>query len=300
MQKYGFGYQGGKTKIAEEIINILPAGERFVDLFGGGAAMTHCACVSGKYKSVLYNDVNPLCVQLFNDALNGRFAESVFTPEFISREEFFKRKDVDGYVKYVWSFGNDGKSYIYGKHIEPVKRELHNLVVFGMEPDRKIFSEYGISDIDDIQLESQGIKQRRLELKKKLSAKLIRCDMEALKRIENLQNLVNIGRLQALERIEALERIDYSAYVYKSGDIVYCDPPYQNVSESQKKCYLGELFDNKRFFDWVASRDYPVYFSNYEINDDRFVKVWSKEIKSTLSATNNACLKTEYLYWNGR
>lgn len=33
---YGITYQGSKSGIAENIIDLLPAGNRFVDLFGGG------------------------------------------------------------------------------------------------------------------------------------------------------------------------------------------------------------------------------------------------------------------------
>lgn len=33
---YGVPYQGNKSRIADLIINILPSGNRFVDLFGGG------------------------------------------------------------------------------------------------------------------------------------------------------------------------------------------------------------------------------------------------------------------------
>ena len=36
MKQYGIGYQGSKSAIAEEIIAHLPAGNRLVDLFGGG------------------------------------------------------------------------------------------------------------------------------------------------------------------------------------------------------------------------------------------------------------------------
>lgn len=33
---YGIGYKGSKNKIAEEILEQLPSGNRLVDLFGGG------------------------------------------------------------------------------------------------------------------------------------------------------------------------------------------------------------------------------------------------------------------------
>ena len=49
---------GSKNQIAKDIINALPSGDRFVDLFAGGCSMTHCAMLSGKYKCFLANDLN--------------------------------------------------------------------------------------------------------------------------------------------------------------------------------------------------------------------------------------------------
>ena len=59
MTLYGIPYQGSKTKIAPNIIALLPKGKRFVDLFGGGFAMSHCARLSNKYDTVVYNHGNP-------------------------------------------------------------------------------------------------------------------------------------------------------------------------------------------------------------------------------------------------
>lgn len=85
---YGIPYQGSKTKIAPAIISRLPSGKRFVDLFGGGFAMSHCARLSRKWDSVLYNDINPLLPPLIRRALDGEFNYNRFKPEFITRERF--------------------------------------------------------------------------------------------------------------------------------------------------------------------------------------------------------------------
>lgn len=131
MTLYGIPYQGSKTKIAPAIINRLPFGERFCDLFGGGFAMSHCARLSKKYKSILYNELNPLLPPLLKDAILGRYNYNRFKPEFITREHFYTEKEKDGYIKYIWSFGNSGKEYLFGKDIEPLKHEAHDFVVFG-------------------------------------------------------------------------------------------------------------------------------------------------------------------------
>lgn len=41
---YGVPYQGNKSRIADIIINILPSGERLVDLFGGGVPLLTALC----------------------------------------------------------------------------------------------------------------------------------------------------------------------------------------------------------------------------------------------------------------
>ena len=64
-KSYGVGYQGSKNRIAEKLMNVLPNGNRFVDLFSGGCAMTHCAMMSGKYNEYLCNDLYPHAQNLF-------------------------------------------------------------------------------------------------------------------------------------------------------------------------------------------------------------------------------------------
>lgn len=49
---------------------------------------------------------------------------------WVSREEFFKRKDTDDFIRCVWSFGNDQRTYIYGKNIEPMKKALYYACVY--------------------------------------------------------------------------------------------------------------------------------------------------------------------------
>jgi site-specific DNA-adenine methylase len=43
---YGVPYQGSKSRIANDIIALLPEGRRLVDLFAGGCAITHAAILS--------------------------------------------------------------------------------------------------------------------------------------------------------------------------------------------------------------------------------------------------------------
>ena len=65
----------------------------------------------------------------------------------------------------------------------------------------------------------------------------------------------------------------------------------------------GEAVDKvaasiKEFYKWVYTRDFPVYFSSYEISDNRFELLFAKRRMGTLSAINNADEKYERLWAN--
>lgn len=92
---YGVPYMGSKNKIAKDIIEVLSSGERLVDLFAGGCAITHCGMLSGKWSEFLANDLNGKMPQLFLDAIEGKFANEVW---WISREDFFALKDIEPFI----------------------------------------------------------------------------------------------------------------------------------------------------------------------------------------------------------
>ena len=105
----GLPYMGSKSKIAEkilsEIIKAKPEAEIFIDLFAGGCAMSHSALIRGAFKKVFANDLNK-APQLFKDVIDGKYRDN---KRWISRDEFFKLRETDEFVKSVWSFGNNGK-----------------------------------------------------------------------------------------------------------------------------------------------------------------------------------------------
>ena len=144
-QKYGIPYTGNKQRIASYIFEHLPNGKRFVDLFGGGGAMTHYAMLNcqDKFDSFLYNDINPLVTDLFKRAVNGEFNPRTFKPRFITKEEYIRTHNNDGYVAYIWSFGNNNtKGYLFGEQIMGFKEQAHNWVVFGDEDSLKYLEEH--------------------------------------------------------------------------------------------------------------------------------------------------------------
>ena len=275
MAKYGIPYQGSKSSIADSIITFLPKGKRFVDLFGGGFVMSECAMRSGKYKSFLYNELNPLLPELIKKAINGDYNYDKFKPKFVSREEFNEKKDKDGYIKYIWSFSNGGKNYLFSKELEPQKKSLHNFVVFSVKDE---FIKSNFDDIDKY-VKGDDIYKRRILLGRYMKMK------QAKRPFRELQ------QLQQLERLE-ISCGSYLDYEYREGDIVYCDPPYEGTAE-----YAGG-FDSEQFYDWVMSRPYQVWFSSYQISDKRPRMVWAKGKSNLMAGASGQKQNYECIYTN--
>ena len=85
---------------------------------------------------------------------------------------------------------------------------------------------------------------------------------------------------------------DYRNVEIKENSVVYCDIPYKGTSE-----YLNK-FNHNEFYDWASSRDFPVYVSEYNIDDPRFEEVYLIEKMGLLSGSSNRNTKLEKLYWN--
>ena len=282
--KYGFGYQGSKSSIAEEIINNLPSGERFVDLFGGGFAISHCALLSGKWNKVLYSDIDPLLKPMIENAIEGKYNYQNFIPEWISRETFTKKKYEDGLVKFMWSFANNGRDYMFAKNIEEIKRQGFEWVFHGTP----------IEGMEELESDSTDYDERRKILTNYVKGKHFR--IEPLEHLNRLQQLEHLNRLQQLEHLNRLQQLelttmDYHYYEYQEGDVVYCDIPYQNCGDGKNDDYGGS-FDHGEFYRWAISQPYPVYFSSYKLGN----LVWEKDKQLTNSAQTNSIHRREALY----
>ena len=271
---YGVPYQGNKSRIADIIISLLPAGERLVDLFGGGGAITHCAMLSGKWNRFLYNDLNKLITGLFMDAVHGKYLDE---RRVITREDFNALKDTDAYVKYIWSFGNNGLAYLWGKDIEEIKCQACRVLL------------------------SEDVEERRLAYIKFVKM-LEGSECTTLNRLQSVEHLKALHQLEALNRLKALNRlealnIDYRDYAYQDGDVVYCDVPYEQLGKESCDDY-GVQFDSLAFYKWCKAQPYQVFFSSYEISDDSFYKVKIKAVMSLIGANTNSQKRNEYLYSN--
>lgn len=272
---------GSKSKIAKDLCAIFPKADHFYDLFGGGFAMTHAMLLHRKssYKYFHFNEIRKGMPELIKDAIAGKYSYENYQMPWVTREEFFSKKEYDLFIKIVWSFGNGGDSFLFGKEIEQQKRSLHNAIVFN-EFDSYSKRIFGFDNFKD----GIGIKDRRLFLKNRLKVlKAERCDMQWL---------------QQLERLERLERVifyncDYRQVKIIPSSIVYCDIPYLGTEEYDK----NKNFNHKEFYEWASSLEHPVFVSEYSLPDKRFTKVWSKEVKSSM-AGGLSTRATEKLFCN--
>lgn len=304
MGKYGMPYQGSKSSICDKLLQQLPEAENFYDLFGGGGAVAHAAALSGKYKNVFYNEIDSKIARLFRDAIAGKYSYENFKPRWVSREEFEAEKPFDAHISLCWSFGNNQRDYLFSEKLEQYKKSMYQAVVFG-EFDELSSQVLEISEWEP----DESIKDRRLFLGHKiehyqrtgipvcLHPFLSEKQLQQLRRLERLQQLESLERLQRLERLKGrsitIASEDYRNVPILPNSIVYCDIPYENTRG------YSIPFDRQSFLDWAANAPFPVYISEYGINDSRFLEVSRIEKRVLKCGSIKGKEKAiEKLYWN--
>ena len=156
MDRYGLPYQGSKNKIAPWVIEYMPKAHTLVDLFAGGCAVTHCALLSDKYEEVIANDFTD-SVELFRDALEGSL-EKYEPDRFRTREDFFAEKDNNPFVRIIYSFGNNQRTYLYGRNIEPYKKAVHEMLYAPTVNERRLKFKAVIREMEKLGLLSNNYK----------------------------------------------------------------------------------------------------------------------------------------------
>lgn len=278
--KLGLPYQGSKSRIARQIVDMLPAAPCLVDVFAGGCAVTHAALLSGKFGQVIANDLSDAPELFYRVAKSG-------VPEklrWISREEFFTKKDTDPLIRYVYSFGNGGCSYLYGRDIEPLKHAAHLAVVDGdcshLPDELRGAVQQALDGV-------VGVRERYLAYKSALRRLGKRVDLQHL---ECLQHLERLERLASLDRLIVFRR-DYRDLHIPEGAVVYCDPPYANTTG------YGGTFDHKAFYSWcrAVGRRHPLFVSEYWMPSD-FRCVSEAEIHVLMGSSTNAQTRIEKIF----
>ena len=267
---------GSKSDIAFQVVNALPKGETFVDLFFGGGAITHAAIVSKRWKNFIANDIlgTP---EIFIKAVRG---ELKGYDRFVSRAEFKASDDI--LVKVLWSFGNDLKSYLWSPENERLKVLASQMLTAKTIKSRRMYYKNFIGALKNENVQNIDSRLQWLERLENLQA------LDGLERLERLQSLEGLERL---ERIQVL-KCDYRAVTIPSGSVVYCDIPYKGTSG-----YIGG-FDHEAFYEWFSSLNVPAFCSEYDA-PFTMVAEWDKFKKKGDRRTMKVEKIKERLYFNG-
>ena len=301
---FGLPYQGSKNRIAERLVDALPPAPVLYDVFCGGCAVTHAAMLSGKYQRFVINDRRDWLPDAFRKAIHGGYAHE---DRWISREEFERLRSTDAYAAMCFSFGNDYRSYMYARPLERYKRALHYAIFWrDFAPWRELCPETadalaaGLAPIEDR-------KQRRVQaghfivesLKQQLSAGTLSPDIlekpiyRQIRRATS-NSLQSLGCLERLERLLSLERLerlpdtltaysmDYREMRFDEPGIIYCDPPYMSGYAKGKE--YGCEFDAEAFYSWCEAQKLPVYISEYQMPEERFVCIAEWDKVTTIAA----------------
>ena len=275
---YGLCYQGSKNSIAEKLLAELPSAKCFVDLFGGGGAMAHCASLSDKYDKVIYNDADKRVFDLFSGAVSGKwFGRN----EWCSRERFFAEKDEDLWIAHCFSFACNLKSYAWGKPYEIIYEAAWYAK---FKNDFSKFHDLGININSYAVLEYYN---NRDEIAKKIFGK----SMPNFALHARPASVVYAGRIDQLKGLKVkCHNKDYREVDIPKDSVVYCDIPYDNTTGYDVD------FSHKDFYAWALSREFPVYISSYNINNGGFTCIWETPAICKYAVGNYISRRTERLY----
>lgn len=258
MARYGVPYRGSKSRIAPWVVEHLPSAETFVDLFAGGCAVTHAALLAGRWERYIVNDLSD-APRLFIDAANGEYADETRIP---TRDEFFAQKDDDPYIRYLFSFGNNGRDYLFSRDVEEVKVCASKMLVAPTLAERyRLYRRF-------IRLLGHDYKDR------------------VMHELESCERILTCERLQILESLQS----DYRSVPIPDGAIVYCDPPYRGTNCG---CYDG--FDFEAFDAWLASCGHLCVVSEYTAPAG-CVEVAARQKQCSASANGKSQRVTERLF----
>ena len=248
----GLPYVGNKGQKAQKVIDVLPAGNRFIDVFGGGGSISLTAASSGKYDTVIYNDRRKTVVNLLKAFIEDNPHFDLTKYVYMDRETFYNWRDNQPdsiertLVLTVWSFSNNLHDYLWGKKIEKEKLQLTRAIFFGDTGTQlDELYEYAKSETTIAGKYTAYHKWRREMM---------------ITRPKQLQQLERLQRLQQLQQLQQLEysTLDYRDLVIRPDDVVYCDPPYVNTGVD----YGG--WDPDAFYAWLAACPAKqIYISEY-------------------------------------
>ena len=279
--KYGLPYKGSKNAIAQKIVDALPNGKSFCDACCGGGAILMASALSGKYERVTGYDINEAIIGLIRATMIdfGTIDYEHDLPR-VDRKAFFEARNrsagiSDWLVRYCYSFGNDGQTFLWSDQTHEGFRLLE----------------------DAIREETLDIRVHAIqELSKRNDA------MELMSRVEPLVRLRRIKKVeQTMRDSKTATRIDAGVKSmfdvdYDQFDVIYFDPPYKNT-----KGYFKVKFDFGAFAKLISElrdKGKRVFVSEYSQPADGFACVAEFSKQVLINKTRNTA-GVECLYFGG-
>lgn len=296
---YGIPYKGSKRGIALQLFNKMleykPNAKYFYDLFGGGGAMTAIALQAGL--KVHYNELITQMCELMRFLRDNKELPQEWY-KWVNRDTFNKYKDeptaYGGFIACCYSFGNNGRGYLFSTEIEEIKHLAHDVVVFKdktalKELNKILNANFVISDIEDLHT-------RRIDFYKQVrEQKGQRAYLQRLQQLEQLERLQQLQQLQRLQQLKITNNSYDDVLITTPPDetIIYLDPPYRNTEN-----YKSSMdFDFNKLDKWFKNNKYTCFMSEYNAPHKSIYEI---EKTVTLSASNNSLKKVEKLYYNGK
>lgn len=279
---YGLSYKGSKSRIAKWVVEALPSADVMGRTFCRGMCSHSCSYFIGEIQRFIINDITD-SAKFFADAVNGKFKDE---NRWISREDFFRLKKDDTYVRLCFSFGNNQRTYCYSEQVEPYKKAFHYAICFG---DFSLFEDMGISIPEDVFKGCDTFKDRRHAIKDILVKLNYPDNLQRLQNMERLERLWDLQSLQGMGNIEVFQG-DYRELGIPEEEkyVIYCDPPYINTEGYSTK------FSHEEFYGW-AKRQKNCYISEYWMPED-FERVDYIDKTVLFCGNNKGCNKQEGLW----
>ena len=279
--KYGLPYKGSKNTIAQKIVDALPSGESFCDACCGGGAILMASALSGKYAHVTGYDINEAIIGLIRATMIdfGTIDYEHDLPS-VDRKAFFEARNrsagiSDWLVRYCYSFGNDGQTFLWSDEMHEGFRLLED-AIRGETLDDRVYAMQELSKRKDA-----------LELMSRIEP-FVR--LRRIKKVE--QTMMDRKTTTCIDAgVQSMFDIDYDRF-----DVVYFDPPYRNT-----KGYFKVKFDYSKFEELISGlrdKGKHVFVSEYSQPTDGFTCVAEFSKQVLINKTSNTAV-VERLYFGG-
>ena len=279
--KYGLPYKGSKNSIAQKIVDALPSGESFCDACCGGGAILMASALSGKYSRVTGYDINEAIIGLIRATMIdfGTIDYEHDLPS-VDRKAFFEARNrsagiSDWLVRYCYSFGNDGQTFLWSDEMHEGFRLLED-AIRGKTLDERAHSIKELAKHKDaIELMSRVEPFVRLRRIKKVEKTVLD---------SKITTSIDVG-------VKSMFDVDYDKF-----DVIYFDPPYKGT-----KGYFKVKFDYSAFEKLISGlrdKGKRVFVSEYSQPTDGFTCVAEFSKQVLINKTGNTA-GVERLYFGG-